>query len=329
LTKSTPVVDAPPTRLGPPPEDEELAVPGYRAPSTADSEPSEPRVFIEPKRRYNPRRPTLGFGIVLGFALSYLTCLVLIPLGALVLRSTRLGWEGFFEVVSGERAAAAFSVTFGSSLIAALVNTVFGLIAAWVLVRYEFPGRRLLDAAVDLPFALPTAVAGIALTAVFAESGVLGGLLASIGIQVAFTRLGITMALIFIGIPFVIRTLQPVIEDLDPAVEEAALALGASRLTTFNRIIFPEIAPALISGFTLAFARALGEYGSVVFISGNMPLNTEIVPLLIVTKLEQYDYDGATAIATLMLAVSFGLLLTINVVSYVGRRRLGLTRVEG
>lgn len=274
-------------------------------------------------RRHNPHRPTRGFGLVLGVSLAYLSVLVLLPLGTLILGAARLAPAQFLLAVTNERALAAFQITFAAALCAALVNVLFGLIIAWVLVRYEFPGRRLLDAAIDLPFALPTAVAGIALTAVFARHGVLGAPLARLGIDVAFTQLGIGTALVFIGLPFVVRTLQPVLEDLDPAVEEAAQAMGASPWQTFCRVTFPELLPGLLSGFTLAFARAIGEYGAVVFIAGNMPMRTEVVSLLIMTKLEQYDYAGATALATVMLVCSFVLLLLINLLSAASRRRLG------
>jgi sulfate transport system permease protein len=253
-----------------------------------------------------------GFGLTLGFTLFYLSVIVLIPLSTLFFRSATLGPSGFWDAVTAPRVVASYKLTFGASLAAAVVNGAFGLVVAWVLVRYRFPGRKLVDALVDLPFALPTAVAGIALTTLYAESGWLGRLLAPAGIKVAYTPLGIAVALAFIGLPFVVRTLQPVIESLDAEVEEAAASLGASRLQTFRRVILPAILPAWITGFALAFARALGEYGSVVFIAGNMPMKTEISPLLIMTKLEQYDYAGATAIALVMLGASFVLLLAIN-----------------
>jgi sulfate transport system permease protein len=253
------------------------------------------------------KRTLPGFGLSLGFTLTYLTLLVLLPLGALVLRASELTWSGFYHAVTGPRALAAYELSFGASLVGALINVVFGLVVAWVLSRYRFWGRGLLDALVDIPFALPTAVAGIALTAVYSENGLLGKWL-----PLAFTRAGVTVALVFVGLPFVVRTVQPVLQDLDPSLEEAAAVLGAGRLRTFFRVILPTVLPALLTGFALAFARALGEYGSVVFISGNMPLKTEIVPLLIVTKLEQYDYAGATAIAVVMLTASFLILLFIN-----------------
>jgi sulfate transport system permease protein len=253
-----------------------------------------------------------GFGLAMGFTILYLSLIVLIPLSGLFLRTSTLGWEGFWEVVSAPRAVASYQVSLLTSLGAAAVNAVFGLLVAWVLVRYAFPGKRIVDGLVDLPFALPTAVAGIALTSIYASSGWIGQYLAPLGIKTAFSPLGIIIALTFIGLPFVVRTVQPVLEDLDLETEEAAVSLGASRWQTFTRVIFPTLLPALLTGFTLAFARALGEYGSVVFISGNMPMQTEIVPLLIMTKLEQFDYAGATAIAVVMLAVSFTLLLIIN-----------------
>jgi sulfate transport system permease protein len=253
-----------------------------------------------------------GFGLSLGFTLLYLSLVVLIPLSTLFWRSSGLGWGGFWDAVTAPRVVASYKLTFGASLAAAAINGVFGLVVTWVLVRYRFPGRRFMDALVDLPFALPTAVAGIALTTLYAPNGWLGGPLSKAGISVAFTPLGITLALTFIGLPFVVRTLQPVLESLDPEVEEAAASLGASRFQTVLRVVLPALIPAWITGFALAFARALGEYGSVVFIAGNMPMKTEIVPLLIITKLEQYDYAGATAIAVVTLVASFVLLLLIN-----------------
>ena len=253
-----------------------------------------------------------GFGLTLGFTLFYLAVVVLIPLSTLFTRSATLGPAGFWAAVTSPRVRASYELTFGASLAAAGVNAVFGLVVAWVLVRYRFAGRKLLDALVDLPFALPTAVAGIVLTTLYAETGWLGRPLARAGIKVAFTPLGVTLSLTFIGLPFVVRTLQPVIEALDPEVEEAAASLGASRGQTFRRVILPALLPAWITGFALAFARGLGEYGSVVFIAGNMPMKTEISALLIITKLEQYDYAGATALAVVLLAASFVLLLAIN-----------------
>jgi sulfate transport system permease protein len=247
--------------------------------------------------------------------------MVLLPLATLFARTTELTWPTFWATVTNPRVVASYRVTFGASLVAALVNTVFGLLVAWVLVRYRFPGRRLVDAMVDLPFALPTAVAGIALTTLYASNGWIGSRLDPLGIKVSYTWLGITVALIFIGLPFVVRTVQPVLDDLEVEVEEAAASLGAKRWQTFTRVVFPTVAPALLTGFALAFARAVGEYGSVVFISGNMPMKTEIVPLLIITKLEQYDYAGATAVASVMLVVSFVLLLSINLLQWAARRR--------
>jgi sulfate/thiosulfate transport system permease protein len=253
-----------------------------------------------------------GFGLTFGFTLFYLSLVVLVPLSTLFFRSAGLGIEGLWAAVTSPRVVASYKLTFGASLAGAAINALFGLVVAWVLVRYRFPGQRLVDALVDLPFALPTAVAGIALTTLYAETGWLGKPLANTGIKVAFTPLGVTVALTFIGLPFVVRTLQPVLESLDPEVEEAAASLGASRGQTFLRVILPALLPAWITGFALAFARALGEYGSVVFIAGNMPMKTEITPLIIITKLEQYDYAGAAAIAAVTLVASFVILLTIN-----------------
>ena len=259
-----------------------------------------------------------GFGLAMGFTLLYLSLIVLIPLAALFLRTTTLSWGEFWTIVTAPRVLASYRLSFAASLVAALTNALFGLVVAWVLVRYSFPGKRLVDALVDLPFALPTAVAGISLTAIFAKTGWIGQYLEPWGILIAYTPLGVTVALIFIGLPFVVRTIQPVLEDLDAELEEAAASLGANRWQTFTRVLLPPLLPALLTGFALAFARALGEYGSVVFISGNMPMRTEIVPLLIITKLEQYDYAGATAIAVVMLVVSFVLMLFINLLQ---RRR--------
>jgi len=253
-----------------------------------------------------------GFGLTLGFTLLYLSLIVLIPLSATFLKAATLTWPRFWHIVTDPRALASYRISFGASLIAAFINLVFGLLVAWVLVRYSFPGRRLLDSLVDLPFALPTAVAGIALTSIYAPHGWVGQYLAPLGIKAAYTPLGVVIALTFIGLPFVVRTIQPVLEDLDKDMEEAAASLGANRLQVFTRIILPAIYPAALTGFTMALARAVGEYGSVVFISGNMPMRTEITPLLIITKLDQYDYAGATAIAVVMLVVSFVLLLAIN-----------------
>jgi sulfate transport system permease protein len=259
-----------------------------------------------------PRRVLPGFGLTLGYTMVYLSLLVLIPLSAVFVRSFGSGWSHFWEVVAAPRVLASLRLSFGASLIAALINVGFGLIVAWVLVRYTFPFKRLVDAIIDLPFALPTAVAGIALTALYAPNGWLGAQLAPLGIKVAFTPAGIVVALIFVGLPFVVRTLQPVLDDLDQEVEQAAATLGASGAQAFARVILPTLWPALLTGFALAFARAVGEYGSVIFIAGNMPMKSEIAPLLIVTKLEQYDYAGATAIAVVMLVLSFALMFGIN-----------------
>jgi sulfate transport system permease protein len=262
-----------------------------------------------------------GFGLSLGITCTYLSLMVLLPLATVFVRTSDLTWPAFWSTVTDPRVMASYRVTFGASFVAALVNTVFGLLVAWVLVRYRFPGRRVVDAMVDLPFALPTAVAGIALTTLYASSGWVGRYLDPLGIRISYTWIGITVALIFIGLPFVVRTVQPVLDDLEVEVEEAAASLGAQRWQTFTRVVFPTVAPALLTGFALAFARAIGEYGSVVFISGNMPMKTEIVPLLIITKLEQYDYAGATAVALVMLVASFVLLLAINLLQWAARRR--------
>lgn len=257
-----------------------------------------------------------GFGLALGYSTLYLSLVVLIPLAALFLRAASLPWEKFWQVVTEPRVVASYKLTFGTAFVAASINAVFGFIVAWSLVRYRFPGRRFLDAVIDLPFALPTAVSGIALTAIYAKSGWIGQYLYPLGIKSAFSPLGITIALSFIGLPFVVRTLQPTLEELDGEAEEAAASLGASRWQTFWKVIIPTILPSLLTGFALSFARAVGEYGSVVFISGNMPLKTEITSLLIITKLEQYDVPGATAIATVMLLVSFFMLLAINLLQW-------------
>jgi sulfate/thiosulfate transport system permease protein len=263
--------------------------------------------------RTTQRRSILpGLGLSLGFTLTYLALIVLIPIAACFLKALTLTPHQFWHIVTAPRALAAYELSFGASLIGASVNFVFGLLVAWVLVRYSFPGKRVFDSLVDLPFALPTAIAGIALTSLYAPTGWLGKPLASLGIHVAYTRLGIVVALTFIGLPFVVRTVQPVLEDLDRELEEAAASLGAGRWQTFARVLFPAILPAALTGFALAFARGVGEYGSVIFIAGNMPMRTEIAPLLIVTELEQYDYAGATALAVTMLIVSFVLLLGIN-----------------
>lgn len=263
-----------------------------------------------------------GFGLSMGYTLLYLGLLVLIPLATLPIKSAELGLAGFWEVISAARVVASFKLTFGASAIAALVNLVFGLIVAWTLVRYEFPGKKVVDALVDLPFALPTAVAGIALTSLYAPNGWLSGPMEKwLGVKVAFTPLGIVIALIFIGLPFVVRTVQPVLEDIDRETEEASTSLGATRWQTFTRVLLPTLFPALLTGFTLAFARAVGEYGSVVFIAGNMPMISEITPLLIIAKLEQFDYAGAAAIATVMLLISFLLLLLVNGLQWWAVRR--------
>ena len=257
-----------------------------------------------------------GFRLGLGYTLLYLSLIVLLPLAALVFKSAELSAAQFWEIASGERALASLRVTFGSALIAALINAFFGLLTAWVLVRYPFPGKRFVDALVDLPFALPTAVAGITLATLYAGNGWIGSHLEPLGFKVAFTPAGIVVALTFISLPFVVRTLQPVIEDIEPEVEEAAAVLGASRWQTFRHVLLPAILPALITGFTLAFSRAIGEYGSVIFIAGNMPFISEITPLLIVAKLEQYDIVGATALAVVMLLISFALLLAVNALQW-------------
>jgi sulfate transport system permease protein len=262
-----------------------------------------------------------GFPLALGFTLLYLSLIVLIPLSALVINTLSMTWEAFVAAVTSPRVLASYRLSFTASLAAALINALFGTVLAWVLVRYSFPGKRLLDALVDLPFALPTAVAGIALTALYANNGWIGHLLEPLGIKVAFTPLGVMVALVFIGLPFVVRTVQPVLEEAERELEEAAASLGANRLQTFMYVVLPTIFPALLTGFALAFARALGEYGSVIFIAGNMPMISEITPLLIITKLEQYDYAGATAIAVVMLSTSFVLLLAINLLQTWMRQR--------
>ena len=253
-----------------------------------------------------------GFSLTLGFSVLYLCLIVLIPLSATFLKAAPLGFQGFWDVITQPRVLASYRLTFGASLAAATINAFFGLLVAWVLVRYDFFGKKLIDALVDLPFALPTAVAGIALATLYSSKGWVGHLLAPYGIKIAYTPLGVVVALTFIGLPFVVRTIQPILEDFETELEEAAASLGANRWQTFSRVIFPTLAPALLTGFALAFARAVGEYGSVIFIAGNIPMVSEITPLLIITKLEQYDYEGATALAVSMLVVSFTLLLTIN-----------------
>jgi sulfate transport system permease protein len=262
-----------------------------------------------------------GFHLALGFTLLYLSLIVLIPLSATFLKSATLGWDAFWQVITAPRVVASYKLTFSAALIGAAINAVFGLLVAWVLVRYEFPAKRLIDAMVDLPFALPTAVAGIALATIYSTKGWVGHWLQPLGIKVAFTPLGVVVALTFIGLPFVVRTVQPILEDFETELEEAAASLGATRLQIFTRVIFPSLWPALLTGFALAFARAVGEYGSVIFIAGNIPMKSEITPLLIITKLEQYDYAGATALAVSMLVVSFLLLLAINVLQWWGQNR--------
>lgn len=271
------------------------------------------------------RQPSVlpGFGLSFGFTLAWLTLIVLIPLATIFLKAAGMGWAEFVAVGFSPRAMAAYRLSFGTAAAAGLVNAGFGLIVAWVLVRYSFPGKQVVSALVDLPFALPTAVAGIALTALYAPAGWIGQYLEPLGIKVAFTSIGITIALVFIGLPFVVRSVEPVLADLGREVEEAAATLGASRWQTFRHVIFPAIGPALLTGFALAFARGVGEYGSVIFISGNMPGRTEIAPLLIVTQLEQYAYAGATAIATVMMLASFAVLLLINLIQAASRRRIG------
>lgn len=262
-----------------------------------------------------------GFNLSLGYTLLYLSLIVLIPLSAAFIKTTELSFAEFWQIVTAPRVMASYKLTFGASLIGASINAVFGLLTAWVLVRYDFSGKKLIDAFVDLPFALPTAVAGIALTAVYAKNGWIGSVLEPNGIHVAFTPVGVVIALTFIGLPFVVRTVQPVLEDLESETEEAAASLGANRWQTFYKIIFPALLPALMTGFALAFARAVGEYGSVIFIAGNMPMVSEITPLIIITKLEQYDYTGATAVAVVMLVISFLLLLMINGLQWWTNRR--------
>jgi sulfate transport system permease protein len=271
----------------------------------------KPRVF----------RVLPGFHLSLGFTIFYLSLIVLIPLSAVFLKTFTMSWDAFIAAVTSDRVIASYKLTFGASLLAAFFNAIFGGIVAWVLVRYSFPGKKFIDALVDLPFALPTAVAGIALTALYAPNGWLGRYLEMVGIKVAFTPLGVLVALTFIGLPFVVRTIQPVLEDAERELEEAAASLGASNWQTFTKVIFPTVFPALLTGFALAFARATGEYGSVIFIAGNMPMVSEITPLFIVTKLEQYDYAGATAIAVVMLLASFAMLLTINLLQAWTRKR--------
>ncbi|QHH97532.1 sulfate ABC transporter permease subunit CysT [Acinetobacter dispersus] len=264
-----------------------------------------------------------GFGLSLGFTLAYVSLIVLIPLSAVFIKSLGIGWDGLWEILTSERILKSLQLSFSAALIAALVNVVFGLLLAWCLVRYNFPGKRIVDALVDLPFALPTAVAGIALTSLYAPTGWIGQYLSPLGIEVAYTPIGITLALIFIGLPFVVRTVQPVLSDIETELEEAASALGANRWQTITKIILPILFPALLTGFALAFARGVGEYGSVIFIAGNQPYKTEIAPLMIISRLEEYDYAGATTIAVVMLILSFGILFLINLVQAWASRRTG------
>jgi sulfate transport system permease protein len=270
------------------------------------------------------RQPSIlpGFGLTLGFSTFFLSAIVLVPLAALVMKTATMGWDDFVRVLLDPRAVASYRLSFGASMLAATLNSVFGFIIAWTLVRYEFPGRKLIDALIDMPFALPTAVSGIALTAVFAENGWIGEYLAPFGIKVAYTWIGVVVALTLIGLPFVVRSVQPAIAEVQRDLEDAAETLGAGRFTIFRRIVLPTVMPALATGFTLAFARAVGEYGSVIFIAGNLPMKTEITPLLIVIKLEQFDYKGAAALGFIMLSMSFAMLLSINLLQAWGRRRL-------
>lgn len=290
--------------------------------SSAVLQPGAAAAATLPRRK--PRRVLPGFGPTLGFTLFYLSLLVLLPLTAVFIKAAGHGFEAFWAAATAPRVLASYKLSFGAALLAAAINVVFGLILAWSLVRYEFPGKKLVDALIDLPFALPTAVAGIALTALYAGNGWLGKLLEPWGLKVAFTPLGILVALIFIGLPFVVRTVQPVLEDMETELEEAAASLGAHRWQTFRLVVLPIVLPALLTGFALAFARAVGEYGSVIFIAGNIPMVSEITPLMIISKLEQYDYVGATAIATVMLLFSFVLLLAINGLQAWSARRNGL-----
>jgi len=271
------------------------------------------------------KRVLPGFGLSLGFTLVYLSLIVLLPLSAVFLKSSTMTWDEFWNAVTAPRVVASYQLTFGASLLAACINAVFGLLLAWSITRYTFPGRKLIDALIDLPFALPTAVAGIALTAIYAKNGWIGSLLDPLGIKIAFGPAGVLVALIFIGLPFVVRTVQPVLEDLEAEFEEAAASLGANRWTAFKRVVFPTLLPALMTGFALAFARAVGEYGSVIFIAGNIPMVSEITPLIIITKLEQFDYRGATAIAAVMLIISFIMLLIVNALQAWNARRFGRT----
>ena len=273
--------------------------------------------------RSSAHRVLPGFGLSLGFTIAYLSIIVLIPMIAVFAKAATFTWPEFLSAVTSPRVVASYKLSFGASLLAASINVVFGFMLAWALVRYSFPGRKLVDALVDLPFALPTAVAGIALTAIYAPNGMIGQYLEPLGIKIAFTPIGVLIALIFIGLPFVVRTVQPVLEDLDVELEEAAATLGAQRFQTFRKVVLPTLTPALLTGFALAFARAVGEYGSVIFIAGNIPMVSEITPLMIITKLEQYDFKGATAIAAVMLVISFVMLLIINALQGASDRRSG------
>lgn len=301
----------------------ESALPTGRRRGAGAGGPPSPHAAVRGRLRLREYSILPGFGLSLGFTLTYTSLLVLIPLAGLFLRSATLGWEGFWAAATEPRVLASYRLSFGAAFVAAAVNLVFGFIVAWTLTRYRFPGRRLLDALVDLPFALPTAVSGITLTALFVPQGWFGRRLSAVGIDVAFTPIGIVIALVLIGLPFVVRTLQPAITDLQGEVEEAAATLGAPRGYAFRRVVLPPLTPALLTGFALAFARGVGEYGSVIFIAGNMPFRTEIAPLLIVMKLEQYDYAGATAIGAVMLMLSFLLLLFINLLQLWSRHRSG------
>jgi sulfate transport system permease protein len=277
------------------------------------------------RKRWQFRQPSVipGFGLALGVTLSWLILIILIPLSGLLWRSSALGWGTFWTLAMDERTINALRISFGTAFAAALVNVVFGVILAWVLVRYSFPGKRVIDAMVDLPFALPTAVAGIALTTLYAPNGWIGSLLTPLGIKIAFTPIGIVIALVFVGLPFVVRTVQPIMEEIDKEVEEAAATLGANRFQTISRVLLPGLTPAVLTGFALAFARGVGEYGSVIFIAGNLPYVSEIAPLLIVIRLEEFNYPAATAIAAVMLVISFAMLLVINLIQAWSRRRYG------
>ena len=290
--------------------------------ATVSAVPGADSASAAPRRRSKQVLP--GFGLTLGYTLLYLSIIVLIPLVALLTKTFSLTWVQFWEAVAAPRVLAAYKLTFGASLLAACVNLVFGLLIAWVLVRYQFPGKKIADALVDLPFALPTAVAGISLTALLAGNGWVGRYLEPLGIELAFRPGGVVVALIFIGLPFVVRTVQPVLEDAEKELEEAATSLGASRWQIFTKVILPSITPALLTGFAMAFARALGEYGSVIFIAGNVPMVSEITPLIIIGKLEQYDFAGATAVAVVMLVIAFVMLLVINVLQAWQRRHAGM-----